>query len=234
MADRSLLFGTIEPAKDRFRHGHCSPTRPRRRRPCPVRPPGASRCLGTSTPPNCIPPTKVTFVTLIAGLPWVGSLVTHQLLTHVQAGPGVSSRMGGMFRTLFAPAPAASLLLFLATAVLLVRSYEAPTRSPLPRQWVSWETATPHQLWLRDGSIGYGRTVWQIDETRAMARGRHEDKFAFPLWVGLVPALIVVPIFVRKRLSASRGRSGFCRACGYDLRASPERCPECGAPVRTQ
>ena len=33
----------------------------------------------------------------------------------------------------------------------------------------------------------------------------------------------------RKTSRRSRLRRGLCLACGYDLRASPEQCPECGA-----
>ncbi len=58
-----------------------------------------------------------------------------------------------------------------------------------------------------------------------------------PLWPVLPIALVVTPLLTR-RLSRDlvawrRGERGCCASCGYDLRSTPERCPECGAePVR--
>ena len=58
-----------------------------------------------------------------------------------------------------------------------------------------------------------------------------------PLWVGLTfsltgQALLFAGIMavamprVRRRWRASR--VGLCLSCGYDLRGTPHRCPECG------
>jgi hypothetical protein len=53
-----------------------------------------------------------------------------------------------------------------------------------------------------------------------------------PFW--LLVALPAVPALVaarRRWRSRTRLRAGRCVACGYDLRATPGRCPECGKGV---
>src|SRR3954467_11305549 len=56
---------------------------------------------------------------------------------------------------------------------------------------------------------------------------------AVPFWcVMVVVGLPLLPRAVRwcrDRSRRWRRRRGLCANCGYDLRASPQRCPECGA-----
>lgn len=52
----------------------------------------------------------------------------------------------------------------------------------------------------------------------------------FPHW--LPPCLVLLPFGLLVRKHARRleraDNTGHCESCGYDLRATPQRCPECG------
>ena len=53
-----------------------------------------------------------------------------------------------------------------------------------------------------------------------------------PLWVLLLLAVPAVAMLYRNRRTVRWAREGRCAGCGYDLRGSPLRCPECGRPAR--
>lgn len=59
----------------------------------------------------------------------------------------------------------------------------------------------------------------------------------FLILTGLLPAWQISAMAMRARREAQQRQkeaailSGICPRCGYDLRASPERCPECGSAV---
>ena len=62
----------------------------------------------------------------------------------------------------------------------------------------------------------------------------HENHLAvvIPYWfttaaTALMPGMWLIGCR-RRRRAIHRAKFGLCRQCGYDLRASPDRCPECG------
>jgi hypothetical protein len=61
---------------------------------------------------------------------------------------------------------------------------------------------------------------------------QRSSSVSIPHWL-LVMFLALVPLFwsISRWRRARHYGSGQCQVCGYDLSATPERCPECGSPV---
>jgi hypothetical protein len=60
----------------------------------------------------------------------------------------------------------------------------------------------------------------------------YETTIQIPFWALLLPTLPLIPMPWRRSRKviqiANRNAAGLCPSCGYDLRATPGRCPECG------
>jgi predicted RNA-binding Zn-ribbon protein involved in translation (DUF1610 family) len=74
-----------------------------------------------------------------------------------------------------------------------------------------------------------GQTVYNGDRSISTS-------FIIPWWsfcaIGAVLPLTASHRIVRTRRRRKQNRAGLCTNCGYDLRATPEKCPECGTIPR--
>lgn len=56
-----------------------------------------------------------------------------------------------------------------------------------------------------------------------------EARLFIPYWALLLATLITPIAWILHRRRQRNAQPGICKICGYDLRATPDRCPECGA-----
>jgi hypothetical protein len=149
-----------------------------------------------------------------------------------------------------------SLLLCVATVVLWVRSYwyeDAiiwPSLTHPERGRIAWSREGWLHVYSRQrgtwGVMPYydvdrvSNDVWpKVYNTPVRMSLRHlpEDWAAdFAHWhVMVLSGSLPLIHHVRRRRARSRaGLVGHCPTCGYDLRATPDRCPECGTVPSTQ
>ena len=121
--------------------------------------------------------------------------------------------------------PVVSLLLSPPDKVAHVRAYHAKNnrlyyrRLPTDEYLVYSAPSNSFMVWLGFKLI-YGTA----------APGFSYWGFELPDWF-LAVILAAIGLFTWRKIALKQHRRthGLCLSCGYDLRATPERCPECGA-----
>ena len=97
-------------------------------------------------------------------------------------------------------------------------------------------TADPDEIqFLGVGLLRRRENVWRLPASPSSYTTVREVGLSFPCWQAAALSACLPATWLtrrrRRRINRLRLERGQCARCGYDLRASPSRCPECGTPA---
>jgi len=105
-----------------------------------------------------------------------------------------------------------------------------------PGEWSHYSVPASDYWDKADAVFFYDASDWRFHGFGFylyVSGGEYNKILELPYWA-IFLLFAVLPLFALRRILRVRGRKvrGLCVACGYDLRASPKRCPECGVVIR--
>jgi hypothetical protein len=106
---------------------------------------------------------------------------------------------------------------------------EGEVHVEMPARWYTVTDRTA--LWLNARPDGQTVQVlgfaWESCRFAPQFEGWYRV-ITFPCWFTALLFAIPPSAWVRAKVHRRAVRAGLCPVCGYDMRATPDRCPECG------
>lgn len=186
---------------------------------------GRSYSFGKGIRVVCVGVALAIFVFVI--VLWFRSHVVRDVVYH----SGIKNRPDGdiELRTFGAWSDSGRLLFYYSHSRPFERTERNLTVWRDSWQWQREGSLGPFALQMMTGRWGFNGLNWTNDV------GDRTLRLALPHWFVVALAGTVVLLLVRPWLHALRAHrrtmKGLCPHCGYDCRATPERCPECGVSL---
>ncbi len=92
-----------------------------------------------------------------------------------------------------------------------------------------YEESDPSWIGLHSSGFSGFDTAWTPSYSYNKNSRFRNWRLAIPFWIPTsLFSVILLPSFVQSYRRRKRKKLGLCVKCGYDLRGSKDRCPECG------